>query len=88
MTAEHLPTIFRGRTPDEASEAAKVWARFEGLRVRTIATIRRREDFPDWPSAEDPGASLHAYEVVLVVDMPDAGILPDPPTLTLWETAV
>ena len=86
--AEHLPTIFRGRTPDEASEAAKVWARFEGLRVRTIATISRREDFPDWPSADDPHVPLHAYQVTLVVDMPDAGILPDPPTLTLWETAL
>lgn len=84
MTAEHLPVLFRGRTPEEASEAAKVWARFEGLRVRTIATIRRREDMPSWASDDDPPEQLHPYVVTLVVDMPDSGELPEAEPPTLW----
>lgn len=67
--SEHLPGIFRGATPDEASHAARAWARRSGLRVRTVATIRPT-DIPD------------AWAVTLVVDLPTSGVLPDPPDLT------
>jgi len=73
--AEHLPTIFRGRSPDEAIQHAKRWAKAEGLTLRTIASCRKRTDFPEWTTE---GA---AYEVTLVVVMPATGALPEPPTL-------
>ena len=79
MSAEHVPTLFRGLTPEDASAAAKAWARAEGLRVRTIATIRRRDDLPVW-TPEGP-----AWEVTLVLDVPDGGPIPEPPTL--WGAA-
>ena len=47
--------------------------------VRTIASCRKRTDIPEWTP---DGA---AWEVTLVVLMPDAGILPEPPTL--WGAA-
>ena len=73
--AEHLPTIFRGRSPDEAIQHAKAWARAEGLTLRTVASCRKRTDMPEWTPE---GA---AWLVVLVV----AVVASEPPTL--WGEA-
>lgn len=43
------------------------------MRVRTLATIKQRDDLPTWGDDADPYVTLVAYEVVLVVDA-----LPDP----------
>lgn len=89
--AEHLPVLFRGTTADDATTQAKEWARGEGLRVRTIATVKRRHDLPTWGADDDPRVSLFAFEVTLVVDTLPAELplptLPEAPTLPLWGAA-
>ena len=71
MTTESVPTLFRAASAEDAATAAKAWARSEHLRVRTIASIRARGD--------------GTWLVTLVLDLPDTGRLPDPPTL--WGEA-
>ena len=72
MSAEHLPVIFRGQSPDAAIQSAKAWGRAQSLSLRTIGSCRPRTDI----EATDEGA---AYTVVLVVNVPEgqtlAGIL-------------
>ena len=65
MTVEHVPTVFRGKTSQDAIDAAKAWAKAEGLRVRTIARVTRRIDIPEW-TPEGP-----AWQVTLAVDVPE-----------------
>lgn len=78
--AERLPVLFRDTTPEGAADQAKDWAHTEGLTLRTVASIRRRDDLPTWGADHDPYVTLWAFEVTLVVKVP-AGPLPEPPTL-------
>lgn len=78
---ERLPAVFRGRSADDAIQAAKAWARDEGLTLRTVASCRKRTDMPEWTPE---GA---AWEVTLVVNVPDGTTLPEPPTLWLGVEA-
>lgn len=73
--SDSLTVLFRGTTPEHAAEQAKVWARAEGMAVRTIKSIRRRTDLPTWSADDDPYTDLFPFEVSLAVDA-----LPD----TLW----
>lgn len=86
--AEHVPVLFRDRTPQGAADQAKAWARGEGLRTRTVATIKRRDDLPTWGDDVDPYVTLVAFEVTLVVDTLPADLslptLPEAPSLPLW----
>mgnify|MGYP007071612198 FL=1 len=87
--AEPLALLFRDRTPQGAATQAKAWAKAEGMRVRTLATIKQRDDLPTWGDDADPYVTLVAYEVVLVVDalpdpLPTLPTLPEAPTLPLW----
>lgn len=86
--AEHLPVLFRDTTPGGATDQAKAWAKAEGMRVRTIATVKRRDDLPGWGSDADPYITHHAFEVTLVVDTLPADLalptLPEAPSLPLW----
>lgn len=88
MSVERLPVLFRDTTPEGAAEQAKAWARTEGLTLRTVASIKRRDDLPTRGADHDPYVTLWAFEVVLVV-RDTAGPLPqppalEPPTLPLW----
>lgn len=68
---EHIPVLFRAPTADAAREAAKAWARAEGIRIRTVASVRRREDMQAWATEVPPGASpelLIPWQVTLAVD--------------------
>lgn len=78
---EPITVLFRGTTPEHAAEQAKQWAHDEGLRVRTVRRIKRRMDLPTWGADDDPYTDLYPYEVSLAVDMPETGVLPEPPTL-------
>lgn len=60
VTTDRVPVVFRAHTAEEAQAIAKRWARDEGLRIRTIASVRRRPDMATW----DVGP---AWEVTLVV---------------------
>lgn len=86
--SEHLPVLFRDRTAEGAAEQAKTWARGEGLRIRTVGRIDRRDDLPTWGDDADPYVTLHAWQVVLVVDAVPAELplptLPEAPSLPLW----
>jgi hypothetical protein len=68
--SERLPVLFRAVTPEAASEMAKAWARAEGLRIRTVASIRRRDDLPAWCADHDPYVTVYPFEVTLVVAGP------------------
>jgi len=81
VSAEHVPVLFRGTTPEHASKQAKAWAKGKGFRVRTVATIKRRDDLPTWGADEDPYTDLYPFEVTLVLDVPAGATLPEPPTL-------
>lgn len=68
---EHLPVIFRAPTPQAAAAAAKAWARAEGIRIRTVASVRRRDDMETWWTGLTPGAApeqLIPWQVTLAVD--------------------
>ena len=71
MGTDHIPVLFRARTADAASAAAKAWARAEGIRVRTVARVERREDMEPWAADVPPGAApelLIPWQVTLAVD--------------------
>lgn len=71
MATEHIPVLFRAPTADAAREAAKAWARAEGIRVRTIARVDRREDMEPWWTSLAPGVMpemLIPWQVTLAVD--------------------
>lgn len=81
--------LFRDRDADGAVAQAKAWARPEGLTLRTIGRVQRRDDLPTWGADEDPTIPVYAWEVTLVVAaVPEAVVLPtlpEAPTLPLWE---
>ena len=56
--AEHLPLLFRDRTAQGAADQAKAWCRSEGMRVRTLASIKQRDDLPTWGADDDPYVTL------------------------------
>lgn len=60
IAADRVSVVFRSTDSDGAVSLAKHWARGEGLRIRTIASVRRREDIPAWEIGP-------AWEVTLVV---------------------
>ena len=65
MTVEHVPGVWRGKTSQAAIDAAKEWAKAEGLRVRTIVRVTERIDIPEWtPEGK-------AWQVTLAVDVPE-----------------
>ena len=84
MSAVRIPVLFRDTTPEGAADQAKGWARSEGLPLRTVASIKRRDDLPTWGADHDPYVTLHAFKVTLVVRETGAA-LPEPPTL--WAGA-
>lgn len=59
-STDRVAVIFRAPDAEGATGLAKHWARGEGLRIRTVASCRRREDMRTW----DVGP---VWEVVLVV---------------------
>lgn len=85
---EHLPLLFRDRTGEGAAAKARQWAKDEGLTVRTLARIVRRDDLPTWGAEDDPYVTEWAWEVTLAVASVPEGIelptLPEAPTLPLW----
>lgn len=89
--AEHLPLLFRDRTAEGAAAKARQWAKDEGLTVRTLARIVRRDDLPAWGDDADPTIPIYAWDVTLVVrDLPEGlelPTLPEAPTLPLWGVA-
>lgn len=71
MATEHIPVLFRAPTSDAASAAAKAWAKAEGIRVRTVARVERREDMEPWWTSLAPGVMpemLIPWQVTLAVD--------------------
>lgn len=85
MSEQRLPAIFRGTDAAHATVEARLWAAREGLRLRAIASVRLRGDMPPW--ADPAEGLLHPFEVVLVVDLPETGEMPEPPP-TLWGDAM
>jgi hypothetical protein len=87
--AEPVIVLFRDRTADGAVAQPKAWARSEGLTLRTIGSVRRRDDMPAWGDDTDPNIPVYAWDVTLVVrDQPEGlelPTLPEAPTLPLWE---
>ena len=59
-STDRMEVIFRAPTAEDAQGLAKAWARTEGLRIRTVASVKRREDMRTW----DVGP---AWMVTLVV---------------------
>lgn len=43
-----MEVIFRAPTAEDAQGLAKAWARAEGLRIRTVASVQRRPSLPAW----------------------------------------
>lgn len=60
MITDRVAVVFRAPDAEAATGLAKHWARNEGMRIRTVASCRRREDMRTW----DVGP---AWEVTLVV---------------------
>lgn len=90
--AEPLALLFRDRTPEGAAEQAKDWCREEGMRIRTLGRIDRRDDLPTWGADDDPYVTLYAWEVTVIVAelpavLPELPALPGAPTLPLWGGA-
>lgn len=87
--AEHLVVLFRDRDADGAVAQAKAWAKSEGLTLRTIGSVRRRDDMPAWGDDTDPTIPVWAWDVTLAVASVPADLelptLPEAPTLPLWE---
>lgn len=84
--AERLPVRFRATTAEGAIEAAKQWARANGMTLRTVASCRIAEDVEAWVDdavtlpPDFAVVRIPAWDVVLVVA--DAPVpLPEPPTL-------
>lgn len=90
--AEPITLLFRDRTPEGAAEQAKAWVRSEGMRIRTLGRIDRRDDLPTWGAADDPYVTLHAWSVTVIVAelpamLPELPALPEAPTLPRWSGA-